>query len=202
MQRQEKGQESKQISLLWAMFASCFKIGLFTFGGGFAMIPLMEKEFVENKGWISKHKFMSTISAVQSIPGAVAINLSIFLGYNIAGISGAIFTALGVALPSFIVILLIAIGFYGFSEYPLVINAFRGIRPAVVALIIFAGYRLSKNIDWSFKLVIAFVLSLILTGFFGINPVWPILTAILIAFLYHFAQAKKEREEQQETTSA
>ncbi len=181
--------------ILWTLFVTCFRIGLFTFGGGFAMIPLMEKEFVDKKSWISREQFISTISAIQSIPGAVAINLSIFLGYDIAGISGAVCTTLGVALPSFIIILLIAMGFYNFNDHPLVINAFRGIRPAVVALIIYAGYRLSEGINWSVKFFLTFIIVLVLTAFIGVNPVYSIFTAIILGFLTHKYPVNTKEEE-------
>ncbi len=185
--------EEKCISkrrILWVLFSTCFKIGLFTFGGGFAMLPLMEREFVDKQNWITKEKFFDTISITQSVPGAVAINLSIFLGHRKAGVIGAVCAVVGVALPSFIIITLIAIGFHQFSNYPVAVNAFRGIRPAVVALIIYAGYKLSKSINWSVSLVITFFIVLTMTRLLDLNPVYFIVGAIIIGLLNHLFSHK------------
>ena len=98
------------------LFISIFKIGAFTFGGGYAMIPLIEEEVVNNKGWLSKEEFVDILIVAQSLPGALAVNTSIFLGYKISGILGAITTLIAVILPSFFIILIIAIFFMQFRE--------------------------------------------------------------------------------------
>ncbi|MFW6270541.1 MAG: chromate transporter [Bacillota bacterium] len=153
------------------MFFIFFKIGLFTFGGGFAMIPIMEKEFVTNQGWIEKDKFFDIISITQTVPGAVAINLSIFLAYNMVGVTGATLAAIAVALPSFMVISLIA-GFYkAFSQFGLVQNFFRGVTPAVIGLIVYAGYDLATNINWSAHLSVLFIGVILAGTVFNINAI-------------------------------
>lgn len=169
---------------LSSLFLTFFKIGLFTFGGGFAMIPLMEEEIVDNHGWIDKDKFIDAISITQSVPGAVAVNLAIFFGYDFAGLTGALAATIGVALPSFIIILLIAIGFNRFSEYQFVKNIFRGIRPAVVGLIVYAAVDLGKNISWSFKLIVTMVVVFILNALFNISPIIIIFIVIFLGLTF------------------
>ena len=170
---------NKNIKRLLKMFLTFFKIGLFTFGGGLAMIPIMEKEFVDKQGWVDKEKFVNAVSITQTVPGAVAINMSIFFGYNIAGLAGALVAALGIALPSFLVILTIALVFRNFNDYLIVQNILKGIRPAVVALIIYAGLDLAKYIDWDLPLAITTTLVLIIALSFAVNPAFLILMAII-----------------------
>ena len=116
-------------------FKTFFKIGLFTLGGGYAMIPLIEKEVVDNHKWMTREELLDVIAIAQSCPGVFAINLSTFVGYKLRNTRGAICTSLGTALPSFIIILLIAMFFRQFQDNHVVAAVFRGIRPAVVALI-------------------------------------------------------------------
>ena len=173
------------IKKLFKMFITFFKIGLFTFGGGLAMIPIFEKEFVDNQGWIEKDKLVNAISITQTVPGSVAINMSIFFGYNIAGFAGALVAALGVALPSFFVILTIALVFRNFNDYLIVQNVLKGIRPAVVGLIIYAGYDLSKYIDWTPSLTATISFVIILGLVFTVNPAFLILMAIVFGSISH-----------------
>lgn len=170
---------NKDIKKLFKMFITFFKIGLFTFGGGLAMIPIMEKEFVDKQGWVEKDKFVNAISITQTVPGAVAINMSIFFGYNIAGLAGAVVAAVGVALPSFFVILTIALVFRNFNDYTIVQHILRGIRPAVVGLIIYAGLDLAKYIDWSPSLAATISLVIIIGVTLAVNPAFLILMAII-----------------------
>ncbi len=180
---------------LFKIFITFFKIGLFTFGGGFAMIPIIEKEVVEKHGWVDKDKFLDTISITQTVPGAVAINMAIFLGYNLLGFFGALAAAIGVALPSFIIILLIAVSFNQFSNNQIVQSAFMGIRPAVVALIAYAGYKLSGNIDWSSLLVIFLVVTLVGRIILGISPIYIILAAGITGLaVNYFSERKMDKQ--------
>ena len=160
------------------MFITFFKIGLFTFGGGLAMIPIMEKEFVEKQGWVDKEKFVNAISITQTVPGAVAINMSIFFGYNIAGFAGSLVAAVGIALPSVFVILTIALVFRNFNDYVIVQNVLRGIRPAVVGLIIYAGLDLAKYIEWDLPLAATITIVILIGLSFAVNPAFLILMAI------------------------
>ena len=117
----------------WQIFISFFKIGSFTLGGGYAMIPLIQQEVVDKKGWLKESEFVEMMAIAQSAPGPIALNTAIFVGYKARGIKGVIFSSLGTILPSFIVILLIAIIFTDFKNNPGVERVFKGIRPAVVA---------------------------------------------------------------------
>ena len=132
--------------MLWDLFQTYFRIGLFTFGGGYAMLPLIEHTCVEKKGWIS-HEEMEQITAIaESTPGPIAVNCATFVGMKQAGVAGAVLATLGVILPSFAVILLIANLLPRFSEIPAVVNAFRGIKLAVGALILNAGVKMAKKL--------------------------------------------------------
>ena len=117
------------------LFLVFFKIGAFTFGGGYAMIPLIRNEVVKKKRWLNDNEFMDMLAIAQSIPGPIALNTALFVGNKRLGFKGSLFSAAGIILPSFIIILLIAILFSQFSDNPIVERIFKGIRPAVVALI-------------------------------------------------------------------
>ena len=117
------------------IFTTFAKIGAFTIGGGYAMIPIIQREVVEKNGWIEEKDFMDILAISQSAPGILAVNISIFLGYRLRGVKGSIVATLGSALPSFLIILLIAMFFTGYQDNPTIIKIFKGIRPAVVALI-------------------------------------------------------------------
>ena len=128
-----------------SLFSTFFKIGMFTLGGGYAMIPVIEAEVVEKHKWVSKEEFLDLIAIAQSCPGVFAINISTFIGYKLKKTPGAISCALGTALPSFIIILAIAMFFHQFQDNPIVAAIFRGIRPAVVALIAVPTFNLAKS---------------------------------------------------------
>ena len=131
--------------MLKALFLTFFRIGLFTLGGGYAMIPLIEAEVVDKRKWIDKAMFMDLIAVAQSCPGVFAINLSVFIGYRLMGVRGAVTTSLGTALPSLLIILAIAMFFQSFQDVPWVAAVFAGIRPAVVALIAIPTWNMAKR---------------------------------------------------------
>jgi len=175
-----------QLKLLIEIFITFFKIGSFTFGGGYAMIPLIEKEVVENKKWVTPEEVVDVFAVAQSMPGAIAINSSTFIGYKISGKKGAIVATLGVILPSFLIITLIAIFFSKFQNAPAVEAVFSGIRPAIVGLISFAAVKVSKTsiVDWT-GLILA-ILSSFSVVFFDVHAAFAILggaTAGLAIFI-------------------
>ena len=129
----------------WDSFKTFFKIGAFTLGGGYAMIPMIEAEVVDRHRWIDREEFLDIIAIAQSCPGVFAINISVFIGYKLRKVKGALCTALATALPSFIIILLIAMFFHQFEDNKVVAAIFRGIRPAVVALIAVPTFNLAKS---------------------------------------------------------
>lgn len=135
----------ESLKIYWEIFAAFFKIGAFTLGGGYAMIPLVREEVVNRKGWIEEEEFLNMLALAQSAPGVMAVNTAIFIGYKMRGLRGVAVATLGSILPSFIIILLIATVFIRFKDYPLVEAAFKGIRPAVVALIAAPLYKMAKS---------------------------------------------------------
>lgn len=136
----------KSLPELFTMFLSFFKIGAFTIGGGYAMLPLMEQEFVERKKWVDPVEIVDVFAVAQSLPGVIAINASIYIGYKVDRIRGALVGALGVILPSFLVILGIAAVLLKFQENLWVQKAFAGVRAGVTALILLSGIKMGKAI--------------------------------------------------------
>ena len=134
------------MNLLFQLFWIYLKIGTFTLGGGYAMLPLIQREIVDNKHWIDAQEFVNMIALAQAAPGLIAVNSAIFIGHKIAGWKGVIATVLGAALPSVVIILLIAVFFTQFKHLHTVEAVFKGLRPAVVALITAADIRLARNI--------------------------------------------------------
>ena len=133
------------LKLLWSLFASMFKIGLFTFGGGYAMISFLEREFVEKKNWLSHDEFMDLIVIAESTPGPIAINCATYIGYKVGKGSGAVAATLGMVMPSLGIIFLISLFFEQFLAITWVSSAFRGIQACVVFLILSAGLKMLKK---------------------------------------------------------
>ena len=129
------------------LFVTFFKIGLFTFGGGYAMISIIEDNCVEQKKWITHDEMMNVTVIAESTPGPIAINCATFVGYKVAGMLGAVFATVGVVLPSFIIILIISFFLDNFLEIPVIANAFTGIKVAVGILIVNAGINMLKKME-------------------------------------------------------
>ena len=135
------------MKLICSLFITFLKIGAFTFGGGYAMIALLENEFVEKKKWLEKSEFLDMVAVAESTPGPVAINSATYIGYKIAGFAGAAMSTLAVCIPSFFVIYVISLFFDQFLSLRWVSCAFRGIQVCVIYLILTAGLKMLKNID-------------------------------------------------------
>ena len=172
------------MNIYWDSFKTFFKIGIFTLGGGYAMIPLIEEEVVNKKHWVSKEEFLDLIAIAQSCPGVFAINISIFIGYKLRKIRGALATALGTALPSFFIILLIAMFFHRFEDNPVVASIFRGIRPAVVALIAVPTFNLAKSAKISWVNCWIPIAGALLIWLMGVSPIYFIILAGLGGWAY------------------
>ena len=172
------------MNIYWESFKTFFHIGIFTLGGGYAMIPLIEEEVVNKKQWVSKDEFLDLIAIAQSCPGVFAINISIFIGYKLRKTRGALATAFGTALPSFLIILLIAMFFHRFQDNPVVASIFRGIRPAVVALIAVPTFNLAKsaNINWANCWIP--IVGALLIWLLGVSPIYIILAAGIGGWVY------------------
>ena len=165
------------------LFFCTLKIGAFTFGGGYAMIPIMQREFVTKRGWVSETDILDIFAIAQSVPGVIALNTSVFIGYRVAKTRGAIAAALGVSLPSLLVLSVVSLFYEQFKENSMVIAALRGIRPCVVALILQAVLKLGKPAlrDLFCWLIAAAAFGLVAFG--GVNPIFVILGAGLTGFL-------------------
>lgn len=172
------------MNIYWDCFKTFMKIGAFTLGGGYAMIPIIEHEVVEKHKWVEKDEFLDLIAISQSCPGVFAINISVFIGYKLRKVRGALCTALGTALPSFLIILLIAMFFVQFKDNKVVAAMFNGIRPAVVALIAVPTFNLAKRAHITLANCWIPILSTILIWLLGVNPVFVILGAGLAGYMY------------------
>lgn len=157
------------------MFLTFLKIGAFTFGGGYAMIPLIETEVVNKRHWIDKEEFLDIIVISQTFPGALAVNSSIFIGYKIGGIIGAILALMGVVLPSFFIILIVAHFFLQFRNNPIIDLVFKGISAAVPMLILVAVTSLSKSINKNIANLFIVIITVIGISVFDIHPMLIIL---------------------------
>ena len=172
------------MNLYWQIFWTFTKIGAFTIGGGYAMLPLIEKEIVVKKKWIDATEFIDRIAISQSLPGVFAVNISILTGYRLKGNKGSIVAALGTILPSFVIILFIAMFFRQFNENIYVMKIFKAIRPAVVALIAVPVFSTAKEIGINLRTVIIPVVTAFLIWFWGISPVYIVLAAAVGGIAY------------------
>lgn len=171
------------------LFFSFFKIGLFTFGGGYAMIPIIQREVIDNRHWIEQQEFLDLLTLAQSAPGPISLNTAVFVGYKMYGYRGALSALLGVILPSFLIILVVAIFFSQIRENAIVDAAFKGMRPVVVALILAPILGFTKGLHWtmiSVSAVVAFVI-----WHFGISPIYLLLAGAAGGALWVAARGKE-----------
>ena len=183
---------------LFEIFWSFLKIGAFTFGGGYAMIPLIEAEMIQKRRWLTREEFINQLTIAQSVPGPIALNTAVFVGYKTRGVKGALAALVGVVIPSFVIILLIALYFTDFKDNPTVAAAFKGMRPAVVALIAAPLIQMAKGMSW-WKIVVA-VVSAAVMWLLGLSPVLFIIIGAVVGIAWSFRPegakiADKQREE-------
>ena len=170
----------EKLKRLFQVFFTFFRIGAFTFGGGYAMIPLIQNEAVEKHHWVTDDDILEIIAIAESTPGPIAINSATFVGYRAAGVLGSVFATLGVVLPSFVIILILSFVLQAFQEIPAVQYAFFGIRAGVLALLCKALWTMYKKSPkgWAGYVVMgaAFVLTAINKfGIFKINMIFVII---------------------------
>ena len=180
-----------QVSL-WNLFCVFAKVGAFTIGGGYAMLPLIEEEMTK-RGWISPEDIQDIIVLAQSAPGILAVNMAIYTGHKIRGLKGSIVSAVGAVLPSLIIILLIAMFFTEFKENDIVRRIFQGVRPAAVALILVPAVRMARSgckSWWTWAIAAA---SLLGVAFLKVSPIWIILVTLSVAVCISLIRQKKER---------
>lgn len=166
------------------LFKTFFKIGMFTLGGGYAMIPIIESEVVDKRKWIDRDEFVDLIAVAQSCPGVFAINTSIFIGYKLRNVRGAVCATLGTAMPSFLIILAIAMFFQEFKDNRIVAALFRGIRPAVVALIAVPTFNLAKSARITLTNCWIPIVSALVIWQLGVSPILIIVLAALGGLVY------------------
>ncbi|MBR5466621.1 MAG: chromate transporter [Bacteroidaceae bacterium] len=169
---------------MFELFLTFAKIGLFTIGGGYAMIPLIKETVVDKKQWTTEEDLMDLIAVAQSCPGVFAINISVFIGYRMRRLPGALMCALGAALPSFIIILAIAMFFRQFKDNPTVASIFRGIRPAVVALIAVPVFKMARTSKINIYNSWIPIVSALCIWLIGVSPIYIILIAAIGGYTY------------------
>ena len=173
------------------LFWTYLRIGTFTIGGGYVMLSMIEREIVDRKGWIDREEFMNMIALAQAAPGLIAVNSAIFIGWRIGGWRGVIATVLGAVLPSFLIILAIAMLFQDYKDYPAVEAIFKGIRPAVVALIAAPLCRMAKNAKITWTTALIPIAGALLIWLAGLSPIWIIFVTVLATLLYTYLTAKR-----------
>ena len=186
--------------MFFQLFWTYLKIGTFTLGGGYAMLPLIQREVVDRQGWIDEEEFLNMIALAQAAPGLIAVNSAIFIGWRIGGWRGVCGAVLGAVLPSFLIILAIAMVFSDWKELPVVEAAFKGIRPAVVALIAAPLVKMAKsalkikNSKFKIQNYLPLLVSLaaaLLIWLGGVNPVWVILITIVCSICSCFFRSSR-----------
>ena len=177
---------------LLELFITFFRIGAFTFGGGYAMIPLIQKEVVDNKKWVSDEDILDIVAIAESTPGPIAINAATFIGYKTAGVMGSAFATLGVVLPSFVIISLIAYLLAEFAHIKLIRYAFFGIRAGVLALVSKSLYTMYKKAPKGKSASIIALLSFVLVAFASINTLLVIALGALAGLIITYIKARRE----------
>lgn len=179
------------MNIFLQLFASFFKIGLFMFGGGYAMLPLLEHEIVDKKGWASNEELLDMYALAQCTPGVIAVNTATKTGYKIAGMVGAICATVGVVTPSLIIIVAISSMLENFAAIREVQSVLSGIRVAACAMMVATLIKLGKAgiKDWIGAAI--FIAVLIASVFFGVSPVWMVLAAIFAGVFSGKAKEKR-----------
>lgn len=176
---------------LFDLFWTFCKIGALTFGGGYAMLPIIQREIVENKKWSTEKEILDYYAVGQCTPGVIAVNTATFIGFKLRGIIGGIVATIGVVFPSLIIILIIASFLQNFADMAIVQSAFAGIRVAVVALIITTVIKLLKSSVKDYLGVIIAIITVIISAFLGLSPVYVVVAAGLTGLISKTLGGKK-----------
>lgn len=169
--------------MLLKFFMTCNKIGAFTLGGGYAMIPIMEREFVDKNQWMDRQEFMDIMVVAQTTPGIFAVDMASHIGYKLRGVWGGIVGAVGIALPSIIAIMIIAMFFHNIKDNPWVEKFFRGVRPAVVALIAAPCFKMAKTAGITWRTVWIPIACCLLISLANVSPIYLIIIAGVAGWL-------------------
>ena len=174
------------------LYLAFLRIGFVNFGGGYAMLPLIEQEMTR-RGWISEEDIQDIIVLAQSAPGILAVNMAIFTGHKIKGLKGSVVASVGAVLPSLLIILLIAMFFTEFKDNDIVRRIFQAVRPAAVALILVPAVRMARSgcrSWWTWAIALAAMLAV---AFLKVSPIWIILVTITVAVSVSVLNQKKEK---------
>jgi chromate transporter len=166
------------------LFLTFMKIGALTFGGGYAMMPVMRKEVVEKKNWANDDDILKILVISETTPGVLAVNSATYIGYKIAGLKGSLLATLGVVIPSLVIISLISLFITQFKELTLVSYAFYGIKAGVAVLITRAAFKLSKKVKFGIFALVIWISAVLFTLIFNINPIITLFLAGVIGFIY------------------
>ena len=171
------------------LFFSFLKIGTFTFGGGYAMIPIIQREVIETRHWIQEREFLDLLTLAQSAPGPIALNTAVFVGYKLYGYRGAITALLGVVVPSFCIILAVAIFFSQIRNNAIVDAAFKGMRPVVVALMLAPILGFVKGMRWWLVAIACGVA--VAVWHFGFSPIYPLIIGAVAGLMWTAMRGKE-----------
>lgn len=174
---------------MFNFFLIFFKVGLFTFGGGYAMVPIMERELVQKNDVIDSEDFFDYISVAQSFPGPIAVNLSVLLGYKIHGLLGAVLALIGTVLPSFSIILLISVFYAQMRNSPILNGFFSGVIPVVPALLVFSFISIFKKSSKQTSTLVLIGITFFAVAFVGINPLFIIVGGVLIGLCKYYSRS-------------
>ena len=189
---------SKKENIYLQLFIEFFTLGLFTFGGGYAMIGLLE-ERMTRRGWLDSDEILDCIAVTQTLPGVIAVNMSLYVGYRLKGIKGALVSVFGMVLPSFVIIILIAMFMENFGYNRYIQGALKGIRIATLGLILSAAVKLAgktfdkvkgSKADSAFSILL-FCVSFLLISFMGVDAVWVILGGMILGIFYSLIKARR-----------
>lgn len=173
------------------LFLAFLKIGAFTFGGGYAMIPLIQKDLAEKRCWISDDDILEVVSIAESTPGPIAVNAATFVGYRVCGFSGALLATVGVVLPSFLIISLLSLALEQFSEIKAVKYAFFGIRAGVLALILKALWSMFRQCPKGAMSYILMAIAFVVSAFLDINVLYIIIGCAAVGIVAALAARRK-----------
>ncbi len=185
----------KDLRFYWTLFVSTFTLSAFTFGGGYVIVPLMRKKFVETLKWIDEEEMMDLISIAQSAPGPIAVNSSIIIGYRLAGIPGALVTTFGTVLPPMVILAIISQFYTAFRDNKIVSLVLKGMGIGVAAVIVDVVYTMAKGVVKSKNMlhIVVMILALIVALFTGINVAWVVLACGAIGAVNVILQDKKTK---------
>ena len=178
-----------------SLFASFFKIGLVTFGGGLAMLPILKRDLVDSKGWLTEDEILDYFAIGQSTPGIIAVNVATFVGYKRAGVIGSIFSTSGIVFPSLIIITLIAAFVSNFNELVWVQKALKGINVAVSVLLVKAVFSFGKKTVFDLCTFFIAALSFVLMFAFNVQGVWIVIGSALLGWIFQTIKSRRVLKE-------